>query len=663
MSNTGNLLTHPKYRADIDGLRAIAVLAVVAFHAFPSLLAGGFIGVDIFFVISGFLISDIIFSNLEHNSFSIVEFYRRRIKRIFPALLLVLISCLVFGWFLLLADEYRSLGKHIVAGSVFLSNFALWKESGYFDISSALKPLLHLWSLAIEEQFYIIWPVLMALVWKNKLSFVTATAIVAAISFSFSIYTIDSEPTAAFYLPFPRFWELMLGSLLAFIVLHQPNLIAKYKNPQSALGVALIIFGFFVLDSFSLFPGWWALLPTLGAFLIISAGSEAWFNRNILSNKYLVWFGLISYPLYLWHWPILSFATIINNGEPDAIMRMALIVISIALAWLTFRFVEKPIRSGNISDLKIILMLALMAAVAGTGLLIFKKDGFIDLESYGRGWQVEKNKYSEYFDNRIPERKYFTTEGILEKYREDCDFYNHHEYKRGQTTLVPLPEIADICFKRDSAYQHAVMIWGDSHSQQLNYGLKNNLPKNWQLLQVSSSGCIADINNAEPSTTNWCHYSNWFALKSIAEAKPDVVVVARNMGHSIEYFDEIALKLKYLGVGKVVFTGPTPHWNSSLHKIIARKLWDDTPRRTFIGIDENILKMNLNLQQNFKQSDFQVYVNIIDLFCNQEGCLTYFGDDRKTGITSFDAGHLTPLASNYLASNLLVDTIINTPDR
>jgi peptidoglycan/LPS O-acetylase OafA/YrhL len=214
-------LTHPKYRPDIDGLRAIAVLSVVIFHAFPKSIKGGFIGVDIFFVISGFLISTIIMGSLERNSFSFIEFYSRRIKRIFPALLLVLIASFVFGWFALLADEYKQLGKHIAGGAGFVSNFVLWKESGYFDNDAETKPLLHLWSLGVEEQFYIVWPLLLWFAWKQRLNLLTVTMVVVAISFSLNVNTVQNDATAAFYSPQTRFWELLAGSILAYITLNQ----------------------------------------------------------------------------------------------------------------------------------------------------------------------------------------------------------------------------------------------------------------------------------------------------------------------------------------------------------------------------------------------------------------------------------------------------------
>lgn len=214
-------LNHPKYRPDIDGLRAIAVLSVLGFHAFPDVFPSGFIGVDIFFVISGYLISSIIFENLDHGSFSFAQFYGRRIKRIFPALTVVLLSCLVFGWFGLLADEFKQLGKHIAAGAAFVSNFALWQESGYFNNAAETKPLLHLWSLAIEEQFYIFWPLLVWLTWKpkgtNNPLFLPLCLGLLIASFAFNLYQVRIDPTATFYSPSSRTWELLAGVLLAYM--------------------------------------------------------------------------------------------------------------------------------------------------------------------------------------------------------------------------------------------------------------------------------------------------------------------------------------------------------------------------------------------------------------------------------------------------------------
>jgi peptidoglycan/LPS O-acetylase OafA/YrhL len=235
-------LSHPKYRPDIDGLRAVAVLSVLGFHAFPDVLKAGFIGVDIFFVISGYLISSIIFENIDRGSFSFGQFYGRRIQRIFPALSLVLASCLIFGWFGLLEDEFKQLGKHVAAGAGFVSNFVLWQESGYFDNAAELKPLLHLWSLAIEEQFYIVWPVLLLMVWRRKLLFWLVFAGLLIGSFAISVYLVRVDRVAAFYFPGSRVWELLAGVLLAYLairpILWQPS--KRQRNAASVLGACLL---------------------------------------------------------------------------------------------------------------------------------------------------------------------------------------------------------------------------------------------------------------------------------------------------------------------------------------------------------------------------------------------------------------------------------------
>lgn len=394
-------LTHPKYRADIDGLRAIAVLAVVGFHAFPSWVQGGFIGVDIFFVISGFLITSIIFENLKRGSFSFVEFYSRRIKRIFPALLVVLTACFAFGWFVLFPDEYKQLGKHIAGGAGFVANFVLWNENGYFDNAAESKPLLHLWTLGIEEQFYIIWPIVLWFAWKQRLNPLTITVAVAATSFFLNIKNIHSDTVATFYSPQTRFWELMIGSILAYVTLYKQNVIASFKynfgvwlskvvreispdtigttlrNFQSLFGAVLICAGILIIKKEYLYPGWWAVLPTFGSLLMISSGPHAWINREILSRRILVRIGLISYPLYLWHWPLLSFARILEGDTPSRGIRMAAVVISIVLAWLTYSLLEKPVRLGKKSKVKPIVLVVLMVVAGYVGYNTYKRDGLL----------------------------------------------------------------------------------------------------------------------------------------------------------------------------------------------------------------------------------------------------------------------------------------------
>ena len=343
------------YRPDIDGLRAIAVLSVVAYHAFPTRIHGGFVGVDVFFVISGYLISGIILRGLENGTFSIADFYARRIRRIFPALIVVLLACLAFGWFALLPDEYERLGWHTAAGAAFVSNFALWRESGYFDTSSELKPLLHLWSLGIEEQFYIVWPLLLTILWRAGARAYITIAALAVLSFAFNVALVGQEPVAAFYSPLTRFWELLLGCLLACAALRNERqwLSSLFGRPwlvelSSILGIAFIGSSIALVTTSSAYPGAWALLPTLGAVLVIAAGPRAWINRKLLAHPVMVFFGLISYALYLWHWPILSYLKIIGPEQASAdqmrALKMAAIGLAILLSWITYEFVERRIR-------------------------------------------------------------------------------------------------------------------------------------------------------------------------------------------------------------------------------------------------------------------------------------------------------------------------------
>lgn len=369
-----------KYRADIDGLRALAVLPVILFHAFPGRMPGGFIGVDIFFVISGFLISTIIFESLDKGKFSFSDFYKRRVKRIFPALLLVLISSLTFGWFALLTDEYRQLAKHAMTGIGFISNFILWNESGYFDNAAETKVLLHLWSLSVEEQFYVVWPLLCWIIWRKKIHIRTVMIFLIFGSFLLNISTLTSDSIEAFYSPITRFWELLVGAMLAHISIYNKALVAfiqqktRTSSGISFIGLLFLGCGFILIDRDTSFPGYWALVPVIGAALIILAGPNSFINRHLLANKTAVFLGVISYPLYLWHWPILTFLRIVERDTPDKYLRLTALVISVILAWLTYYFIERRIRATE-GFKSVIVLITLSAVITGSALGIYLKNG------------------------------------------------------------------------------------------------------------------------------------------------------------------------------------------------------------------------------------------------------------------------------------------------
>lgn len=375
---------HFQYRPAVDGLRGVAVLAVLGFHAFPKSVTGGYVGVDVFFVISGFLITGIVARQLLHADFSFADFYWRRVRRLFPALVLVLATTLALGWFLLLPNEFKQLGKHATAAAAFVANFALWRESGYFDTAAEFKPLLHLWSLGIEEQFYLLWPAVLVALWKRKSALLILLSILVLASFALSVHMAQTAPVANFFWPVSRFWELGAGCLLALAMErpHRSGLSAARDrrfldighNFQSLAGLALIVASIVSFDTTTPFPGWPALLPVVGTLLILATPSDAWIQRHVLGSRTLVWFGLISYALYLWHWPLLSFLNILEAGLPPLTVRWVALVSSVLLAWLTYRYIELPIRRRK--ERRFNLRLAAAAAVAGVaGLVVYATGG------------------------------------------------------------------------------------------------------------------------------------------------------------------------------------------------------------------------------------------------------------------------------------------------
>lgn len=359
----------PSYRPDIDGLRTVAVGLVIGYHYFPNHIKAGFVGVDVFFVISGYLISSIIMKQMERGGWSYLHFYIRRINRIFPALVLVLAFNAVLGWYALVPNEFAVLGKHIAASAAFVANFAYWNEAGYFDLAADTKPLLHLWSLAIEEQFYIVWPII--LIFALRFWFFPIVGILAIASLAYSSYAAMNSPTAAYYSLFSRFFELALGGMLAYA--HRNGLhLTRGADQASFVGVALLIVGALLITKNTPFPGLYALLPTLGTAAFIVAGPKAYINSRLLALRPMVWIGLISYPLYLWHWTLLIWAkTLMMSDGLDFQIRIGLIGLSVTMSAITYLFMEKPIRDRNTGRLAAILAL-IIAVIGAVGLLFWK---------------------------------------------------------------------------------------------------------------------------------------------------------------------------------------------------------------------------------------------------------------------------------------------------
>jgi peptidoglycan/LPS O-acetylase OafA/YrhL len=357
-----------KYRREVDGLRAVAVLPVIFFHAGFDAFSGGFVGVDVFFVISGYLITSIIIAELSKGTFSLLEFYERRARRILPALAVVLAACVPIAWMSLAPADLKDFWQSLVAVSLFASNVLFWLESGYFDQAAELKPLLHTWSLSVEEQFYVFFPLLLTLIWPQGLKRVAAFLFSLALaSLWLAEWASTRHPEAAFFLLPTRGWELAIGALVALRT-HgagneepAPN---RAGQVLSALGLAMIVTSAVLFDKHTPFPGVHALVPTVGTALVLLYGTSGTWVARVLGGRAVVGVGLLSYSAYLWHQPAFAFARHATLGEPDGWVYLLLSGASLGLAYLTWRYVEQPFRQKRRFGRQRVMAAALVCSAA-----------------------------------------------------------------------------------------------------------------------------------------------------------------------------------------------------------------------------------------------------------------------------------------------------------
>lgn len=350
------------YRAEIDGLRALAVVPVILFHAGFEPFSGGFVGVDVFFVISGYLITAIIIEDIDKKRFSVANFYERRARRIVPAMLLVVLMCIPFAWLWMSPSQMTDFSQSLVAVSLFASNFFFWRESGYFDTAAEEKPLLHTWSLAVEEQYYMVFPIFLIIAWrfgKNKVFWMVV--VMAVISLLLSEWGWRKQPTANFYLAPTRAWELFSGSIAAFIVQRQG---VKRNDLLALIGLAAIVFSIFFYDETTPFPSIYALVPVIGVVLLVLYADKETFAAKLLSTKGFVGIGLISYSAYLWHQPLFAFARIKSVDGPSSFVMASLALISFVLAFASWQYVEKPFRNKNFLQRNTVFTASLFGFIA-----------------------------------------------------------------------------------------------------------------------------------------------------------------------------------------------------------------------------------------------------------------------------------------------------------
>lgn len=655
-----------RYRADIDGLRAVAVGVVLLFHAFPARLPGGFVGVDVFFVISGYLISGIILAAHADRRFTFAGFYARRIKRLFPALAVVLATLLAAGWFLLYADDYSRLGRHAAAGAAFVSNVAFWREASYFDVAANLKPLLHLWSLGVEEQFYLVWPIMLIAAARWKRGPLAATLAIGTVSFLLAIYTVRIDRTPAFYAPWNRFWELLAGATLACIEADAAldaflkRLVSTpwVSNIAATIGALAIAAGVWLIDSTRVFPGLWVMLPVGGTFLLIAAGSQAWVNRTLLSLRPVVFIGLISYPLYLWHWPLLSLAHILAGDIPAASLRLGLLGASVVLASLTYYFVERPIRFGRRRPstspharrpLAVPALATVMTVIFAAGAAIVNGNGLIDRP-------VNRNDAARLID--YYDRLHKT--GLAAAYRGECDFMDWDGGER--TSLDPS------CTAAGSA--HTIFLWGDSFAQALSLGLREAAPPDTAVAQVATSMCRPEIENFDLSVKERrCEKANVLAMQTIERLRPDVVVIAQSGGHATTDWPKVVARTLDLGARHVIVVGPFPVWQPSLPRVYAEHHMEDRVERVGIGLDAGSFQIDRQMADHLASMPHVTYLSLLEQLCRSQSpdgtdngdpghaCLARVPGEDQLDLMAVDFGHLSPKGSSYLGRAIWKDLL------
>jgi len=453
-----------KYRAEIDGLRALALLPVILFHGGFERFSGGYIGVDVFFVISGYLITTIIISDISEGKFSIINFYERRARRILPALFFVMLICLPFAWFLLTPSDLKDFGQSYIAVSTFSSNILFWWEKDYFSNASELTPLLHTWSLAVEEQYYIFFPLFLIIFWKFGIKWVLILlAIIFLISLSIAICgtQYSTRPkiiSGSFFLLPTRGWELLIGVFAGFYLKYKTHFKSYFANQiLSLLGFGMIVYSIYFFDKTTPFPSLYSLVPTIGTLLLILCAVPNTFMHKFLSLKIIVGIGLISYSTYLWHQPLLAFSRqyFLGITLPTHLV-FALCIGSLFLGWFNWYFIEKPFRKkNNIKKENIFIFSSLAICIfIVIGLLFHIKDGY---------------------DDRIPNE---FKESFNKKELKICNFnFLSKNFKSDNFNKCML--LAD------------VFLVGDSHAAALSYSLANELKLiNKKLITITHEGCL-----------------------------------------------------------------------------------------------------------------------------------------------------------------------------
>ena len=631
-----------KYRPEIDGLRALAVIPVILFHAKIQLFEGGFIGVDIFFVISGYLITSILIIEIQKGTFSLIDFYERRIRRILPAMFLVMFFCIPFAWIWMTPYQLKDFSQSIIAINLLSSNILFWLEGGYFGSANEEKPLLHTWSLSVEEQYYLLFPLFLLFIWKRReKSVFKYVVLISIISFLISEWGWRNESVANFYLAPSRAWEILTGSVCAFLYTKENR---KNSNILSIVGLLMATTPIFIFDENTPFPSFYTIIPVLGVALIILFSGEDSYVTKILSNKILVKIGLISYSAYLWHHPLFAFKQILF--EPfDLKITLSLLVVTYIFAYLTWKFVEQPFRN------KITISKRKLGKYVLTSSFFFITFGFIG-----------------HFSDGYEDRSWLINQSVFEKLQEDIKdenktclaHYGIYEYVRFcRLSNISEPEIAIIGDSEGAAWFKGfseelskksiglTMIGGRLFTNIATFEKGNNEEiKNYKggAIATSTIANNEDINTVIIVSRGpfYLYNNNWeFFLLKNPEEKNRLKVME-------EGFKEVLNLLE--NKEKVIFVLDDPALSVGPEKCISRPLFPNITCKSS-------KKEYLNLHAEYRDIVYKVTkefsnVKIFDpakILCDDEFCYGIKDGEILYG----DKGHLSVNGAKLMAKNLI----------
>ena len=632
-----------KYRREIDGLRAIAVLAVIFFHTGVSQFSGGYVGVDIFFVISGYLIMSIILVEKESGKFSLINFYERRVRRILPCLYFVTAVCIPFALIWMQPNDMRNFSDSLMVVPVFASNILFWRDQlGYSPAAAQLKPLLHTWSLAVEEQYYLLFPIFILTIWRYCRSWMIGVLVVTAgFSFAAAQWGAYNKPVANFLLLPTRAWEFAIGAIIALYLWKHKKKIIISDGANQVLSIAGLFFIFYaicVYDKNTPFPSLYALIPTIGAALIILFATSRTIVGSFLGTKPLVGIGVISYSAYLWHQPLFAFSRhIIFSSEPSQALLIILSLFTLLLAYFTWRFVEQPFRNKELTSKKTMLLLASSFSV-----------GFIIIGAFGHISNGFIGRYTYQEQELLLSTEPSNVNGIM--------------YAHGLNKCFLLQgTIADLFDEKclsSKSINPRVVIFGDSHAAHLSSGIRYRFERSgYRVDQWTMPGCSTFFLRASKDVPCRKLFDEFISKVIPTLTSSDIIVISANWSLAPTIISDsaftTALKDAFerlqVTSAKIIVVGPTPSFTKAPQAITVR-LNISLQKTIYLEEVNQLEHLNSLIEDAANEASIQ-YFSPIKIMCKRENtnmCLV-----KNEGFFLYlDHGHLSKYGSIYLISNM-----------